>query len=95
MQRLGELEAELGAEKKARAKLEEDMKRAFMRGVCALNIEVWRPYPGADALLLAVLSWKVACRVGGGSQTAIRLHRFVPTACCTALGEIYIHLYPA
>ena len=42
-QRLAELEEELAGERKARAKLEEDMKRAFMRGVCALNIEVRRP----------------------------------------------------
>lgn len=38
-QRLAAAEAELAAERSARAKLEEDMKRAFMRGVCALNIE--------------------------------------------------------
>ncbi|GAB4820103.1 hypothetical protein N2152v2_007149 [Parachlorella kessleri] len=38
-QRLAELEEELAGERKTRAKLEEDMKRAFMRGVCALNIE--------------------------------------------------------
>lgn len=40
LQRVAALEEELAAERSARAKLEEDMKRAFMRGVCALNIEV-------------------------------------------------------
>lgn len=38
-QRLGEVEAALAAALEARARLEGDMRRAFMRGVTALNIE--------------------------------------------------------
>lgn len=38
-QRLAEVEAALGVEAAARARLEEGAKRAFSRGVCALNIE--------------------------------------------------------
>ena len=34
------LRKQLGQEQVARAQLEEDMKQAFMRGVCALNLEV-------------------------------------------------------
>ncbi|EFN51964.1 hypothetical protein CHLNCDRAFT_139452 [Chlorella variabilis] len=44
-QRLAEVEQQLAAALEARAVLEADTKRAFMRGVCALNLEVslqWR-----------------------------------------------------
>ena len=34
------LRKQLGQEQVAKAQLEEDMKQAFMRGVCALNLEV-------------------------------------------------------
>ena len=36
-------------ERAARERLEQEMKRAFMRGVCALNIEVRRGAIGLDA----------------------------------------------
>ena len=39
LQRLTALEAQLAAALAAKEQLEQDMKRAFMRGVCALNIE--------------------------------------------------------
>lgn len=44
-QRLAEVEQQLAAALEARAVLEADTKRAFMRGVCALNLEVslWGP----------------------------------------------------
>ncbi|KAL4422846.1 hypothetical protein ABPG75_009043 [Micractinium tetrahymenae] len=38
-QRLAEVEAALAAALQARAELEQGMRRAFMRGVCALNLE--------------------------------------------------------
>ena len=41
-QRLAQVEAQLAAALAERARLEADTKRAFMRGVCALNIEVRR-----------------------------------------------------
>ena len=41
-QRLAQVEAQLAAALAERARLEADTKRAFMRGVCALNLEVRR-----------------------------------------------------
>lgn len=53
MQRLAALEAALAAALQARAELEQGMRRAFMRGVCALNLEVrlvgWRAGEGSTA----------------------------------------------
>jgi hypothetical protein len=40
--RLAQVEAQLAAALTERARLEADTKRAFMRGVCALNVEVSR-----------------------------------------------------
>jgi hypothetical protein len=39
---VSELEGRVAAEVRARVVLEQQMKRAFMRGVCALNQEVRR-----------------------------------------------------
>lgn len=60
----GEIEAlqeQLQQEAAARNRMEEDMKRAFMRGVCTASFSFNMPYavhatPGADIPLLAVPS---------------------------------------
>lgn len=53
------MEGELACERAAKAKLEDETKRAFMRGVCALNIEVRRqgelPHGGGGYLLVCVV----------------------------------------